>query len=92
LSRIAKEIIDCINEENQYKQIAIKSSQIQAPIDAHRVAPTQKNWQKAFEICRLFPRNSTKILNHKSVKKSKQSFIHTDLNTSHPIKISGIYR
>lgn len=51
LSRIAKEIIDSTNEENQYKQIVIQSSQIQATINAHQVATTQKNCQKAFEIC-----------------------------------------
>lgn len=90
LSRIAKEIIDSINEESQDKTFVIRSTQIQALIDAHRVATTQKNCQKAFEACGLFPRDSDKILNHKSVKKSAQSFIHTDLNTGRPIKISGL--
>lgn len=90
LSRIAKEIIDYIIEENQNKAFIIRSTQIQALIDAHRVATTQHNCMKAFESCGLFPRDITKILNNKNVKESKQSFIQNDLNTSRPVKISGL--
>lgn len=90
LSRIAKEIIDNFDEENQDKTCIIRSSQIRALIDAHRVATTQHNCEEAFKACGLFPRNINKILNSRNVKKSNQSFIQTDIQTASSIKISGL--
>lgn len=49
LSRIAKEIIDDFDEENQDKTYIIRSSQISALIDAHRVATTQHNCEDYFQ-------------------------------------------
>ena len=66
----------CIPAENdQINAKTIRHSQIETIVNSYRVVTTTINCKRAFECCGIFPRDPSKVLGNKLVKKSKTNLM-----------------
>ena len=77
LGQVARHILNDIDDNGKHQSKTIRYVQIQALIDAHRVAITQEKCRIAFDICGLFPRNQGKVISNKLIKKSAYKLHHS---------------
>ena len=89
LSRIARELVNDFDPDDQNTVPTLRLVQVMSLIDAHRVATTARNCSVAFAECGLYPYNPDRVLSNKQIRRSSKNFIQTEVVPGPSFKISG---